>query len=228
MLLRSLGLGPGRFVQCTVRSSYLVRIGPYPGRTTMTSTTMTTTMRAVTQDRYGDAEVLRVTEVARPDGGRPRGAGPGERGRSRPRHAAPDDRHPVCGAARPRAASTAAAHLRARRGRDGRAGGFGGDPVRRRRRGVRHGRRVVRRVRRGPGGQAGPQAGHPVLRPGRRGAHLGRHGAAGARRRGARAGRSVGARSSVPPAGSGRMRSSWPRRSVPTSPACAARPSSTW
>ena len=32
----------------------------------MTSMTMTTTMRAVTQDRYGDAEVLRMTEVARP------------------------------------------------------------------------------------------------------------------------------------------------------------------
>jgi NADPH:quinone reductase-like Zn-dependent oxidoreductase len=32
----------------------------------MTSTTVTTTMRAVTQDRYGDAEVLRVSEVARP------------------------------------------------------------------------------------------------------------------------------------------------------------------
>ena len=32
----------------------------------MTSTTVTTTMRAVTQDRYGDAEVLRVAEVPRP------------------------------------------------------------------------------------------------------------------------------------------------------------------
>jgi NADPH:quinone reductase-like Zn-dependent oxidoreductase len=35
----------------------------------MTSTTMTTTMRAVTQDRYGDAEVLGVAEVARPTAG---------------------------------------------------------------------------------------------------------------------------------------------------------------
>ena len=32
----------------------------------MTSATMTMTMRAVTQDRYGDAKVLRVAEVARP------------------------------------------------------------------------------------------------------------------------------------------------------------------
>src|SRR6478609_10031814 len=32
----------------------------------MTSTTTSTTMRAVTQDRYGGAEVLRVTDVARP------------------------------------------------------------------------------------------------------------------------------------------------------------------
>ena len=32
----------------------------------MTSTTTSTTMRAVTQDGYGDAEVLRVAEVARP------------------------------------------------------------------------------------------------------------------------------------------------------------------
>jgi NADPH:quinone reductase-like Zn-dependent oxidoreductase len=35
----------------------------------MTSTTMTTTMRAVTQDRYGDAEVLRVAEMPRPSVG---------------------------------------------------------------------------------------------------------------------------------------------------------------
>ena len=32
----------------------------------MTSTTTSTTMRAVTQDGYGGAEVLRVAEVARP------------------------------------------------------------------------------------------------------------------------------------------------------------------
>jgi len=32
----------------------------------MTSTTTSTTMRAVTQDRYGGAEVLRVAEVAPP------------------------------------------------------------------------------------------------------------------------------------------------------------------
>jgi NADPH:quinone reductase-like Zn-dependent oxidoreductase len=35
----------------------------------MTSTTTTTTMRAVTQDGYGDAEVLRVVQVARPSVG---------------------------------------------------------------------------------------------------------------------------------------------------------------
>ena len=49
-------------------------------------------MRAIVQDRYGSADVLRLGEIDRPDGRRRRGAGPRARRRPRPGHLAPHDR----------------------------------------------------------------------------------------------------------------------------------------
>ena len=113
---------------------------------------------------------------------RRRGAGPGARGGSRPRHLAPDDRDAV---RRPPGHGTApaqAARPRPRPGRHRRRGRRRGDQVRPRRRGLRHRHRDVRRVRRRQGGQAGRQARPAHARAGGDGAGLRHHGPAGGHR----------------------------------------------
>ena len=97
-----------------------------------------TTMRAIVQDRYGSADVLRLARIARPEPAERRGAAASPRGRSRPRHLAPDDRPAVPDARhRLRLPPPEEPGARPRRRRHGRRGRAGGDPVRGRRRGVR-------------------------------------------------------------------------------------------
>ena len=150
-------------------------------------------MRAVVQDRYGSSEVLRPARVARPAIGDDQvlvhvSAAGLDRGTEHLMTGKPYVARLFVGLRKPKNPIP---------GRDvaGDGGGSGvvGDPVRDRRRGVRDGAGVVRRVRRGARGQARPQAREPVLRPGRGDSRVGGHRAAGARRRRARAGRSVGA-----------------------------------
>ena len=157
------------------------------------SETTTATMRAVVQDRYGSSEVLRLARVARPVIADDQvllhvSAAGLDRGTEHLMTGKPYVARLFVGLRKPKnpipgrdAAGTVAAV------------GSSVTPVRDRRRGVRGGSRVLRRVRRGARGQARPQAREPVLRPGRGDSRVGRHGAAGARRRRASAGRSVGA-----------------------------------
>ena len=131
------------------------------------------TMRAVVQDSYGSADVLRLAQIARPTVG-------DDEVLVRV-HAAGLDRgtwHLMTG--QPYLMRIMGFGLRApknpvlghRRRRHRRRGRLGGDPVRHRRRGVRDRPRLLRRVRGGQRGQAGPQAGQPHLRAGRRRADL--------------------------------------------------------
>ena len=116
------------------------------------------TMRAITTQAYGSADVLALTQVAR--------RSPAENEVLVRVHAAGVDRgawhmmtgRPYLGAARVRAphAQEPGAGHRGRRHRRGRR--LGGDPVRGRRRGVRLRDGLVRRVRRRPRGQARREA----------------------------------------------------------------------
>ena len=166
-----------------------------PTMTTRQRTTDGTTMQAITQDRYGEAEdVLRLEEIARPaigDGGST--AARARRGRG-PGRLAPDDRPALPGAPRglrdPRPQDPGAGPRSRRAGRGDRPSRH---DAARRRRGVRHRRRLLRPVRQRPAGQASAQASEPHLRPGRGRPRLGTDGPAGGPRPRARASRKPGA-----------------------------------
>ena len=188
-----------------------------------------TTMRAIVQDGYGTADVLQ------PGAGRPPRIGDDEvlvRV-----HAAGLDRgtwHLMTG--QPYALRLAFGLRRPKnpvarpgRGRHGRRGRRRGDAVRGRRRGVRRRAGLLRRVRRRPARTSSrrkpanltfeqaavvPISGGTALQAV---VDVGRV-----------AGRASRCWSSVPPAASAPTPCSWPRRSAPRSPACAARRSSTW
>ena len=180
-----------------------------------------TTMKAIVQETYGSADVLELRDVDRPTPGagevlvRVHAAGisrgdvhlmtgralPGARRRRHPRPKNPLPGQDVAGTVV--------------------AIGAGRHPLRRRRRGLRHRPRVLRRVRRRPRGQARAQAGDPLVRPGRGDADLGPHGAARDRRR--RVHPVSRCSSSAPPAASGPTPCSSPSRRVRPSPASRAR-----
>ena len=181
-------------------------------------------MKAIVQDTYGRADVLRVRDL---DGRRSATARcwcastpPGSI-----RRLAPHERTAVPDPAGLRAAAAEDPGPRRRRRRQGRGGRRPCHPLPARRRGDGHRRGLVRRVRRRPRGEAGREAGGPDVRAGGGGPHLGDDRAAGATRAGRRRPAS-GCWSSGRRVASERSPCSSPRRSAPRSPACAARPRS--